>query len=360
MKNKNLFIVVIALVVSVAVIARTSPSWASAMWLPGMVEDVQPLTLDQLGDRTQQFDRIPITEDGIYFVGGICTFEVDYVNTGFSNEVDTEVPVEFSSTIPYNPPNDQSTLFLPGCHVVHYQNNQEVNSVSSADGKWTVCFGERPDVDLVIYYYLDSAESKVWIPLATNHHDGLACASAMYTGEYAPAHEPPTGGVPGGGVGGDQDTGFGVGSILPPSNSITISGSGGYSVGGICTLIVEYKRDNIQDKVHVQDPIDQDPGDWDANIPFPTENGLLYQPGCHVLHYQDGELVRWEQSTEEDGSWTICFAARPDKEMTIYYYLADLVDHASQWIALDTTVESGRACAPAQFTGMYTPGGKDK
>jgi hypothetical protein len=100
--------------------------------------------------------------------------------------------------------------------------------------------------------------------------------------------------------------------------------------------------------------------DWDTNLTFPTENGLLYQPGCHVLHYEDGEIVRWEQHTDADGSWTICFAARPDKEMTIYYYLGDLTNYASQWIALESTTENGMVCAPAQFTGMYTPGGKDK
>ena len=360
MKNKILFVVVIALVISVVVIARTAPSWASAMRLPGTVDSVSPLTLDQLGDPNQQFDKIPITEDGIYYLGGVCLFEVDYQGANLRNEVDIEVPVDFSRAIPYNAPNDLSVLLLPGCHVVHYKADQVVDSVTADDGQWTVCFGERPDVSLVIYYYLDSAQSKIWAPLPTTHRNGMACTSAIYTGEYAPAYEPPIGGGPNGGADGGQGISTFAGSITPPSKSITITRSGGYSVGGICTLIVEYKKNTIQDQVHVQDPIKEDPGDWDTNIPFPTENGLLYQPGCHVLHYEDGEIVRWEQSTDDDGSWTICFAARPDKEMTIYYYLADLEDHASQWIALESTTENGRVCAPAQFTGMYTPGGKDK
>jgi len=360
MKNKILFIVVIALVISVAIIARTAPDWVSALRLPGTVESAPPLMLDQLGDPSQQFDKIPITEDGIYYLGGVCLFEVDYQKMGLRDEVDIEVPVEFSRTIPYNAPNSLSVLLLPGCHVVHYKNDQVVDSVTADDGQWTVCFGERPDVDLVIYYYLDSAQSKVWTRLPTTHHNGLACTSAIYTGEYAPAFEPPIGGGSGGDAGDGENGNTVLGSIQPPPKSITITSSGGYSVGGICTLVVKYKKNNIQDRVHVQDPIEEDPGDWDTNIPFPTENGLLYQPGCHVLHYEDGEIVRWEQSVEEDGSWTICFAARPDKEMTIYYYLADLEDHASQWIALESTTENGRVCAPAQFTGMYTPGGKDK
>ena len=138
---------------------------------------------------------------------------------------------------------------------------------------------------------------------------------------------------------------------------MVITSSGTYSAGGICTIIVEYKKTNITDVVHVQDPIQRDPGDWDTYVPFPDPGALLYQPGCHVLHYENGELVEWEQG-EPEGSWTICFAARPDKEMTIYYYLANLENFNSPWQPLETTVKDGKACAPAQFTGMYTPAGK--
>jgi hypothetical protein len=361
MKKNIVFIIVIALVISVVGLARTSPGWANALGLPSPVaERAQPLTLNELGDPSQQFDAIPVTENGIYYLGGICTFEVEYKKTGLRDDADIEVPVEFSRTIPYKAPNELSVLLIPGCHFVHFKEDKVVDAVSSEDGQWTVCFGERPDVDLVIYYYLDSSLSKKWIPLPTSHHDGLACASAWYTGEYAPAHEPYIDTGPDGGAGNGSGNNAIPGSILPPSNSTVITHSGSYSVGGICSLIVEYKKDNIEDHVHVQDPFNEDPVDWDTNLPFPTENGLLFQPGCHVLHYEDGEIVRWEQTTNEDGKWTICFAARPDKEMTIYYYLGDLTEYASPWIPLETTVEYGRACAPAQYTGMYTPGGRDK
>ena len=361
MKKNILFILVIALVISLVGIARTAPGWASALNLPDMLAgNPPPLTLDKLGDPSQQFDAISITEGGIYYLGGICTFEVEYKKAGFRNDADIEVPVEFSRTIPYNAPNNLSIMLIPGCHIVHYKEDKVVDSVSSQDGQWTVCFGERPDINLRIYYYLDSAQPKVWIPLPTNHVNGLACAPALYTGEYAPANEPiftPGSDLGSANVSGGDDV---SGSISPPPKSTTIGTSGTYSGGGICSFTVEYKKNNLTDQVHVQDPIEQDPVDWDTNLSFPIENGLLYQPGCHVIHYRDGEIVRWEMSAEDDGNWTICFAARPDKEMTIYYYLGDLTEYASQWIPLETMVENGKACAPAQFTAMYTPAGKDK
>jgi len=357
MKKNLLFTMVIAALLAMVAIARTSPSWASALHLPGMNREDRSLTVEQLGNPSQKFDAISINENGIYYLGGICSLQVEYKRAGLRTDADIEVPVEFSRTIPYRAPNDLSTLLLPGCHVVHFVEDQKVDSASSEDGQWMVCFGERPDVDLVIYYYLDSAENKIWIPLATNHQDGMACASAFYSGEYAPANEPPTSPAIGG-SGGDGGNTLLPGSILPPTDSRTVNTSGSYSVGGICNLIVEYKKDTIQDVVHVQDPIGEDPVDWNTNLPFGVENGLLYLPGCHVIHYEDGEIVRWEQTTEDDGQWTICFAARPDKNNTIYYFLGDLEESvSSSWTPLETTVENGKACAPAQFTGMYAPGG---
>ena len=84
---------------------------------------------------------------------------------------------------------------------------------------------------------------------------------------------------------------------------------------------------------------------------------MLDLPGCHVLHYKYDELTYWEKYVNQ-GAWEICFAALPDKEMTIYYYLGDLEDQASSWIPLETTVENGEACAPAFYTGVYVPSRK--
>jgi hypothetical protein len=60
----------------------------------------------------------------------------------------------------------------------------------------------------------------------------------------------------------------------------------------------------------------------------------------------------------EDGSWTICFAARPKKTMTIYYYPDNLETVGTTWIPLETTVENGIACAPANYSGVYAPASK--
>ena len=84
---------------------------------------------------------------------------------------------------------------------------------------------------------------------------------------------------------------------------------------------------------------------------------MLYLPGCHVLHYDRGEITHWEKYVDQ-GDWKICFAAYPDKEMTIYLYLGDFTDQESSWTPLETTIENGQACAHAFFTGVYVPAGK--
>ena len=63
--------------------------------------------------------------------------------------------------------------------------------------------------------------------------------------------------------------------------------------------------------------------------------------------------------TREEADWEICFAARPDKEMKIYYYQDDLETVTGPWVALETTTEGGLACAKVvDYSGVYTPSGK--
>lgn len=304
---------------------------------------------------------ITITESGIYNIGGICTIDIDYkLETGLKDLVDADVPVAFSSDIPFGYEND---LYLPGCHVVHYKDDEIKKEMSEEDGSWEVCFAERPDIDLTVYYYHDEpfTNSQVWIELETTHKEGLACASALYTGEYT--------------VGSDIDEKVRLadtteeiwivdehGSVVPPPPIIIISESGTYSVGGVCKFTALYHESYQSDEVIVADALRHDPGplddyDYSGFAEFPEDAGLLYVPGCQVLHYQDAEITRWEKYAEQ-GDWEICFSAQPGKEMTIYYYLADREDQESSWVPLETTVEEGEACAPAFFTGVYVPSGK--
>lgn len=137
----------------------------------------------------------------------------------------------------------------------------------------------------------------------------------------------------------------------PPGIVIPVTGAGTYAVGGVCTVTVEYKADGLSDEVSLEVPVEKS-----RSVPFPVSDGKIHLPGCHVLHYQFEQIK--SEMTPADGSWTICFAARPNKTMTIYYYLDDLETVVPIWIPLETTVESGIACAPAYYSGVYAPASK--
>jgi hypothetical protein len=147
----------------------------------------------------------------------------------------------------------------------------------------------------------------------------------------------------------DKDKG---GSVKPPpAIVIPVTGGGSYSVGGICTIIIEYKVPGLSDLIYLEVPVEKS-----RSVPFPESDGNIHLPGCHVLHYQSEQIMN-EMSTE-DGSWTICFAARPNKTMTIYYYLDNLETVVPTWIPIETTVVNGIVCAPAYYSGVYAPASK--
>jgi len=357
MKKYIQILVVIALVLAVVGLAQNNAVKA------GIVQNLESTTDESpsfIMRQTIEPSSITITQSGIYNVGGICTIDVDYkLDAGLKNLVDVDVPTDFSSDIPFGYEGD---LYLPGCHVVHYKNDEIQKEMSVEDGSWEVCFAERPDVDLTVYYYHDEpfSSNPVWIELDTTHEDGFACAPAFYTGEYSVGSdvdevlEAADGGEDSGDSSGD-------GSVVPPPPLTTITESGTYSVGGICTFTVLYHEPYQTNDIHVTDsliyedyPIDYD---YSENDEFLENEGMLYYPGCHVLHYKNGEITHWEKGVDQ-GDWEICFSAQPGKEMTIYYYLGDLENQASSWKPLETTVEAGEACAPAFYTGVYVPSGK--
>jgi hypothetical protein len=142
------------------------------------------------------------------------------------------------------------------------------------------------------------------------------------------------------------------GTVKPPPSIVEIPVTGGgYSVGGVCIIEIEYYISSLLDKVHLEVP-----DEISRSIPFPPKEGKIHLPGCHVLHYKSNQLV--DQMSAEEGRWTICFAAHPKKTMTIYYYLDNLESVTPPWMPLETTVVNQRACAPANYTGVYAPASK--
>ncbi len=72
---------------------------------------------------------------------------VEHLKTLSSNSLQdiSLITVEFSRKIPFGYEGD---LYLPGCHVVHYKDDEIKEEMSGEDGSWEVCFAERPDIDL--------------------------------------------------------------------------------------------------------------------------------------------------------------------------------------------------------------------
>lgn len=293
---------------------------------------------------------IVVTGSGFFNIGGVCTMDIEYKVEGLlKNNIDSEVPIRQSQQVPWE--FSPRELFYPGCHIVHFKNDKEVKQADTNDGSWQVCFGNRAELDDKIYYYADKPDNGVreWIELPTVVQDTYICTDAIYTGVYMPAGliepTPRPGGV---GAGTPFPTPL-PGSIQPPPASNRITESGSYSIGGICSIIVLYKLPNLSDDVWVE-PLTQDT----QTIPFPREDDVLYLPGCHVVHYEPIYL----EVTDEMGEWEICFAERPGKLMTIYYYTDDLNSVIPPWTPLPTTTENGQACAPANWTGVYVPAGR--
>ena len=362
MKKYIQLMIVFALVIAVVGLARENPVWAGQF-----SETSNPFVkaFSNVSKNSANFSpeasEITITESGNYTVGGICLIDVTYnLESGLQDLVDVNVLTDFSTDIPFG---YEGELYLPGCHIVHYKDNEIMREMSAEDGNWTVCFAERPDVDLTVYYYHEEpfTDSLFWIELETTHEDGFACAPAIYTGEYAPGNKRTrtlsvAGGLP-------LATPIkSDGSVVPPPPSNVITKSGTYSIGGICTLRVLYHEPEQTNQIHVADALrhDQDPVDDYNNIEynsFPEGEGLLNLPGCHVVHYKQSKITHWEKGVDQ-GDWEICFAAPPNKDITIYHYLGDYIEQASDWTPLETTVEFGTACAPAFFTGVYVPTGK--
>jgi hypothetical protein len=333
---------VLVLALAIIAIARNNPVWASGQ--PSGVA-VPPV-------------EITVTESGSYTVGGLCEFNAVYTGSGASATVAVDVPPEESRKVPFSYDGD---LYLAGCHIVHSVLDEVKREMSPTYGSWEVCFGDRPDEQLTIYYYLDDPEdgSPVWAPLTTTAKDGLVCAPAMYTGVYAPGGRHPEAQADNPDVvdnGGNQG-GPRIGTVRPknPTNTGEITKSGTYGIGGLCTLVVEYYRPNMSDVVTVEKDIEVS-----ANVPFPDNEGLLYLPGCHVYHYRNQNLTM--DVTKAEGKWKICFAAIPNKETRIFYYYAKDSKPESaipDWTPLETTIEGGMACAPlTNQTAVYAPVGK--
>ena len=353
MKKLIPILVVAALVLVILGIARAHPVWAG----PSARGANAPLKVIKT-----------VTENGTYNLGGVCSVDINFITQGYKSVGDAEVPVDQSKQVPFLPVkvpgySDEFLLF-PGCHFVHYkldqnQQYQVQEPMDPNDGTAKVCFGADPILSMNIYYYLDNPPtgSQAWIQLPTTLEDQnrLICAPAQHTGVYMPSGKyvvDPTL-IPGGTT--QTNWSGGQGSVLPPPIQVNITTPGTYAVGGICTIQAKYNVTGLSDTVAVEFA-EKHLTEETLTVPPDNVKGMFYFPGCHVIHYLDQKIQ--DEVTQQQGDWQICFAAIPDKVMTIYYYKDNLTTITPPWVALDSTTANGKVCADlVDFSGVYTPAG---
>ncbi|MDD2921327.1 MAG: hypothetical protein PHQ36_03490, partial [Anaerolineales bacterium] len=239
MKKYIQYLIAIILTASVVGVARNSPAWAS----PKTSNEARP-----------NFE-IVVTQDGKYTVGGICDFTVAYNVPNISDKAAVDVPAEVSREVPFSYPDN---LYLSGCHIIHYKDNQFASEMTATEGDWEVCFGNRPDEKLTIYYYPDDLAATgqaAWLPLPTTEKDTYVCAPAMHSGVYAPGGViiPRTGETANAG---DQTTVIHAGTvIITTANTGLITKPGKYGAGGICEMTVDYYVPNLTNELHVEENV---------------------------------------------------------------------------------------------------------
>lgn len=130
------------------------------------------------------------------------------------------------------------------------------------------------------------------------------------------------------------------GTVKPPPPDANIEESGKYSMGGFCTLTVDFYEDGFSAIAYVERP-----------LPQPLPAGIhAVQQGCRVTFYKSD--IRIDELPADMGSATICFAAIPEKQMRLYFYNV-YAEHPT-WTAADTNGENGIACCAAgNRAGIY-------
>jgi hypothetical protein len=129
------------------------------------------------------------------------------------------------------------------------------------------------------------------------------------------------------------------GTVKPPSRDLIIPVTGSYSVGGFCTLSVEFNDPEITLDASIEDPL---PGE------LPDDVQKIRQ-GCILTYYRSNQ--RLNELPPDLGNTTICFAGIPSKQMLVYFY--DIYSPNPGWVALETTDQDGIVCALGNGSGVY-------
>ena len=129
------------------------------------------------------------------------------------------------------------------------------------------------------------------------------------------------------------------GTVKPPPHQVIIPVTGEYSVGGFCTLSVTFNDPKIKLDASLKTPLPRD---------LPDKVHKVRQ-GCLLTYYSSNQ--RLNDLSANSGSATICFAAIPQQQTVVYFHNTYALNPT--WVALETTIQNGIACAAAPQSGVY-------
>jgi hypothetical protein len=143
----------------------------------------------------------------------------------------------------------------------------------------------------------------------------------------------------------DDDDGDHHGSVKPPRRRLWVCKEGVFSVGGVATLSVENLAPGYCLRAFL----------WRHRWPpvhLPSGAGRILADITFLQVYYHNRFKA--HLPVEDGTVEICYAVPPGKEAKIYF-LDFYGRHRGgpTWVALETTMKDGLACAPAQNSGAY-------
>jgi hypothetical protein len=129
------------------------------------------------------------------------------------------------------------------------------------------------------------------------------------------------------------------GTVKPPPKDLFIPVTGEYSVGGFCTLSIVLNDPAITLDATIKTPLPSD---------LPDKVHKVRQ-GCLLTYYSSD--LRIDELSSNSGSATVCFAATPQQQTVVYFH--NTYSSNPTWVALETTVQNGIACAAAPKSGVY-------
>ena len=186
--------IVIALLLTMIVVARNNAAWAGPAvgvpQSPDMAMDQFSASDDRSGDGTVKPPppEIVICEEGVHSVGGVSTLEVNGLAPGYCLAAFLRNHAFALGRIP----DGAGEILAPITFLRVFYHGRLVYELPEEDGQAEICYAVPPGMTAQIYFFDfygprfgERSGQPSWEPLETTVSDGMACAAAQTTGAYA-------------------------------------------------------------------------------------------------------------------------------------------------------------------------------